>query len=185
MIYEGGNSKARNPRIQNMLRMIGFGENLGSGFPKIIAAWKETDWGEPELKNKIELDEVELVLPISASKPVNETVNKTEDAARQKDLMSRVCPKLSQAVPSLSQAHLTKAATILFTLIRESSLAITALMDEARETNRSRFRNNILNPLIEAQMVEPTQKDSPQSPKQEYALTAKGIEFLNDSIENN
>jgi predicted HTH transcriptional regulator len=33
-IYEGGASKARNPRIQNMLRMIGFGENLGSGFPK-------------------------------------------------------------------------------------------------------------------------------------------------------
>jgi predicted HTH transcriptional regulator len=63
-IYEGGNSKARNPRIQNMLRMVGFGENIGSGFPKIIAAWKETNWGEPELKNKIELDEVELVLPV-------------------------------------------------------------------------------------------------------------------------
>ena len=63
-IYEGGNSKARNPRIQNMLRMVGFGENIGSGFPKIIAAWKETDWGEPELKNKIEVDEVELVLPV-------------------------------------------------------------------------------------------------------------------------
>jgi predicted HTH transcriptional regulator len=63
-IYEGGNSKARNPRIQNMLRMVGFGENIGSGFPKIIAAWKETDWGGPELKNKIELDEVELMLPV-------------------------------------------------------------------------------------------------------------------------
>ena len=37
-IYRGGNSKARNPKIQNMLRMIGFGENVGSGFPKIIAA---------------------------------------------------------------------------------------------------------------------------------------------------
>ena len=36
-IYRGGNSKARNPKIQNMLRMIGFGENVGSGFPKIIA----------------------------------------------------------------------------------------------------------------------------------------------------
>lgn len=47
-----------------MLRMVGFGENIGSGFPKIIAAWKETDWGEPELKNKIEVDEVELVLPV-------------------------------------------------------------------------------------------------------------------------
>ena len=65
-IYEGGNSKARNPRIQNMLRMVGFGENIGSGFPKIIAAWKETNWGEPDLKNKIELDEVELVLPVPA-----------------------------------------------------------------------------------------------------------------------
>ena len=37
-IYRGGNSKARNPKIQNMLRMIGFGENVGSGFPKIIIA---------------------------------------------------------------------------------------------------------------------------------------------------
>ncbi|MBR6980162.1 MAG: hypothetical protein IKH88_10055 [Prevotella sp.] len=63
-IYEGGNSKARNPRIQNMLRMVGFGENIGSGFPKIISVWKETNWGEPELKNKIELDEVELILPV-------------------------------------------------------------------------------------------------------------------------
>ena len=63
-IYRGGNSKARNPKIQNMLRMIGFGENVGSGFPKIIAAWKETDWGEPQLLNKLDLDEVELVLPV-------------------------------------------------------------------------------------------------------------------------
>ena len=63
-IYDGGNSKARNPRIQNMLRMIGYGENVGSGFPTIIAAWKAAGWGEPELKNKVELDEVELTLPV-------------------------------------------------------------------------------------------------------------------------
>ncbi len=31
----------------------------GSGFPKIITAWKETNWDKPELKNKIELDEME------------------------------------------------------------------------------------------------------------------------------
>ena len=81
-IYEGGNSKARNPRIQNMLRMIGFGENLGSGFPKIIAAWKETNWGEPQLLNKVELDEVELVLPVPSPKttPANATVNATVNA---------------------------------------------------------------------------------------------------------
>ena len=76
-IYRGGSSKARNPKIQNMLRMIGFGDNVGSGFPKIIAAWKETNWGEPELKNKIELDEVELVLPVKAIATANDTANDT------------------------------------------------------------------------------------------------------------
>ena len=40
-IFEGGNSKARNPKMQDMLRMIGLGENLGSGFPKILDAWCE------------------------------------------------------------------------------------------------------------------------------------------------
>ena len=32
-IMNGGNSKARNPLIQNMLRMIGYGDNIGSGIP--------------------------------------------------------------------------------------------------------------------------------------------------------
>ena len=72
-IYRGGNSKARNPKIQNMLRMIGFGENVGSGFPKIIAAWKETNWGEPQLLNKLDVDEVELVLPVPSSKAMSDT----------------------------------------------------------------------------------------------------------------
>ena len=72
-IYRGGNSKARNPKIQNMLRMIGFGENVGSGFPKIIAAWKETNWGEPQLLNKLDVDEVELVLPVPSTKATSDT----------------------------------------------------------------------------------------------------------------
>ena len=72
-IYRGGNSKTRNPKIQNMLRMIGFGENVGSGFPKIIAAWKETSWGEPQLLNKLDVDEVELVLPVPSTKATSDT----------------------------------------------------------------------------------------------------------------
>ena len=44
--------------------MIGYGENLGSGFPLILNAWKQAGLGEPELKNRLEVDEVALVLPI-------------------------------------------------------------------------------------------------------------------------
>ena len=54
-----------------MLRMIDFGENVGSGFPKIIAAWKETNWGEPQLLNKLDVDEVELILPVPSPKSSN------------------------------------------------------------------------------------------------------------------
>ncbi len=61
-IYSGGESKARNQRIQNMLRMIGFGENLGSGFPLILHAWNEKHWTKPELIEEPELMQVKLVL---------------------------------------------------------------------------------------------------------------------------
>ena len=44
--------------------MIGYGKSVGSGFPTIISAWKDAKWGVPNLKNKIKVDEVELVLPI-------------------------------------------------------------------------------------------------------------------------
>jgi predicted HTH transcriptional regulator len=76
MIYEGGNSKARNPKIQNMLRMVGYGENLGSGFPLILDAWKQAGWDTPVLNNKFELDMVELVFPLSA---VSEKVPNRKD----------------------------------------------------------------------------------------------------------
>ena len=46
--------------------MVGYGENLGSGFPLILDAWKQAGWDTPVLNNKFELDMVELVLPLSA-----------------------------------------------------------------------------------------------------------------------
>ena len=61
-IYEGGNSKARNPRIQTMLRMIGYGDNVGSGFPAILDAWQGEKWRQPDLYEDSELQQVDLKL---------------------------------------------------------------------------------------------------------------------------
>jgi len=69
-IYEGGNSKARNPRIQNMLRMIGMGDNIGSGFPTILKAWKEENWRLPALSENADLHLVELKLWTVSLMPV-------------------------------------------------------------------------------------------------------------------
>ena len=61
-IYEGGHSVARNPRIQTMFRMIGYGDNIGSGFPTILRAWGEENWRKPDLSQNEDLHQVDLKL---------------------------------------------------------------------------------------------------------------------------
>lgn len=61
-IYEGGHSVARNPRIQTFFRMIGAGDNVGSGFPTILSAWGEENWRKPDLSEDVELRQVDLKL---------------------------------------------------------------------------------------------------------------------------
>ena len=108
-IYRGGNSKARNPKIQNMLRMIGFGENVGSGFPKIIAAWKETNWGEPQLLNKLDVDEVELVLPVPSVKSSTTELSNELSIELPEGLSIRLSKELSKG--------LSETAATIFKLI--------------------------------------------------------------------
>ena len=68
-IMNGGNSKARNPRIQNMLRMIGYGDNIGSGYPTILKAWKDEHWRKPTLLDRTELRQVDLTMPMISLLP--------------------------------------------------------------------------------------------------------------------
>ena len=61
-IYRGGNSKSRNPHMQTMLRLVGFGDNAGSGFPTILNVWKQEGWIEPELSEDTDLNQITLKL---------------------------------------------------------------------------------------------------------------------------
>lgn len=70
-IYKGGNSKARNPKMQTMLRMIGFGDNAGSGFPLILNTWKANGWITPELEENFALNQVTLSLVFDKSSEEN------------------------------------------------------------------------------------------------------------------
>jgi predicted HTH transcriptional regulator len=102
-IYEGGVSFARNPKIQNMLRMVGYGENIGSGFPLILDAWKQAGWEKPELINKVELDEVELVMPLpNVTKDVTKDVTK-ELTERQRIIMEMIMENALVTIPEMSQ----------------------------------------------------------------------------------
>lgn len=129
-IYHGGESKARNQRMQNMFRMIGYGENLGSGFPLILNAWNEKHWMKPELLEQTELMQVKLTLYIqnnvasgSSNDPVNDPINDPINLTERQKLIlqtfseekslsrERLCEKtgLSDATAKREIAFLKKA----------------------------------------------------------------------------
>ena len=69
----------------------------------------------------------------------------------------------------LSQDHLK----ILKNCKNESSAI--ELMKILNRTNKSKFKNTIINPLIENEFFELTNPDKPKSPTQKYRLTTKFV----------
>ena len=70
-VYEGGVSDPRNPKLQKMFQMVGLGEKAGSGFPKILRAWKEQEWLIPLVSEKLDLDMTTVALPMIGLIPEN------------------------------------------------------------------------------------------------------------------
>ena len=56
--------------------------------------------------------------------------------------------------------------------------AISELMALAGRTNRTKFRDQVLNPLLSANIISMTIPDKPNSRLQKYRLTDKGRAWL-------
>ncbi len=61
-VRRGGKSECRNPTLQHMFRMVGIGEQAGSGVPSILRAWRERHWRLPALTEDIQEGETRLEL---------------------------------------------------------------------------------------------------------------------------
>ncbi len=55
-----------------------------------------------------------------------------------------------------------------------ADIAITDIMATLKRSNRTKIRDQVLNPLLKMGLVERTIPDKPHSSKQKYRLTAKG-----------
>lgn len=60
--------------------------------------------------------------------------------------------------------------------------AIGDLMKIAKRADRTKFRKQVLNPLLNAHLIEMTFPDKPRSSKQKYRLTEAGKKFLKGEI---
>jgi ATP-dependent DNA helicase RecG len=65
----GGVSDCRNPSLQKMFRMIGLGEQAGSGLPKVRRAWEEQMWRAPDFWEDPEVYRTSLLLPMVSLLP--------------------------------------------------------------------------------------------------------------------
>lgn len=55
-----------------MLRLVGFGDNAGSGFPTILDVWKSEGWIKPQLIEDTNLDQVTLVMKMERNLMINQ-----------------------------------------------------------------------------------------------------------------
>ncbi len=93
-IFHGGNSKPRNPHMQTMLRMVGFGDNAGSGFPTILATWEAEGWMKPRLIENTSLNQVTLELQMKKEIIVEEQNNFAQKNERSlSEVLSEVLTK--------------------------------------------------------------------------------------------
>lgn len=68
-VFDGGNSDCRNRSLQKMFQMIGAAEQAGSGFPKILRAWRERHWRKPLLREVFEPEHTVLELSMMSLIP--------------------------------------------------------------------------------------------------------------------
>lgn len=132
-IYEGGHSVARNPRIQQIFRMIGLGDNIGSGFPTILSAWGEEQWRKPDLSQNEELHQVELKLWMIS-------------------LMPPECTEYLQNLFGVKYSHLNKESqVILGTAYLENGVS-NARMQSILELHSTEI-GHILSDLVEEKLL--------------------------------
>ena len=122
-IYRGGNSKSRNPHMQTMLRLVGFGDNAGSGFPTILDVWKSEGWVEPQLIEDTNLNQVTLVMKMERVSDEN-VIEISEE-------------KIKQLIPEYSKKKLTKACEILKMISKNPNISIDELRVALDVTDRT------------------------------------------------
>jgi ATP-dependent DNA helicase RecG len=68
-LYQGGVTDPRNPSLQKMFQMLGLGEKAGSGFQKILRAWREQHWMIPLVAENTTLEMTRVWLPVMSMIP--------------------------------------------------------------------------------------------------------------------
>lgn len=155
-----------NPLIADPLFWSGYVDKVGTGTEDIVNLCKDKGLKMPEYHQE---EDFRVVIWRQNS----------EKGSSEEPSMDQVTTKLS---PSSHQvvAKLSSSIPVLFELLRKMANPMSAreMREFCGQKDHTYFKKNVIDPLIELGVVEMTQPDSPNSPKQRYRLTEAGKGLL-------
>lgn len=120
--------------MQHMLRMIGYGENLGLGFPLILSAWNEKHWLKPELVEQPELMQVKLILHIE------NRVYVTKDVTKELTERQQIILEFMQADGTITISEMSQKTNVAERTIKRDIESLTEKGILSREGGRKEGR---------------------------------------------
>lgn len=171
---QGNASDPRNPSLQKMFQLVGFGDRAGSGVPKITLAWRDEGWPAPQVTENFDAQETSLVLDIgrlAGTDPVADRADPVTDPVADPN------DPVTDPVAATRRRRLDRVGSVLEGL-RGGPLAPSDLQEVLGLKHRPTFRTSYLRPALEAGLIEATLPDKPNSRLQRYRLTPAGIALL-------
>ena len=183
----GVKSMPRNPLLFGMLYRMGVVENIGSGIKRIHELCREHGVAKPTIDVSEHWVTVTFPRPAGQVKTehmagVSEKRGRISDAVGDKlEAETESGPTGTKSAPRRHLAGTQSAPSrhqveILHNCLSEK--AISELMPLTGRSDRTKFRNQVLKPLLESGWLEMTVPDKPNSSKQKYRLTAGGKALL-------
>ncbi len=154
----GQKSVRRNALIADMLHRIDFIEKAGTGIKRIRDEAREQGCPEPTF---------------SETGFVTATFYPNPEVRAQASAPPDMTPKVgTKPAPSRHQVEILAMC--------QEPQPLVALMERTGRSDRTKFRNQVLVPLLEAGLLELTVPDKPRSSKQQYRVTARGQQALGE-----
>lgn len=154
----------RNRRIGEFLKELKFTEGRSTGIPKIIAAMQAN--GSPPAEFDFDADHSYFMVRL----PVHPAALAVSGSGAGESAAAAAGQVTGQGG---TKSALSRHQVEILNQCKEER-PIGDLMEIAKRTDRTKFRNHVLNPLLNAGLLEMTIPDKPRSSKQKYRLTEKG-----------
>ncbi|WP_412851786.1 Fic family protein [Ectothiorhodospira shaposhnikovii] len=151
----------RNRRIGEFLKELDLTEGRSTGIPKILRVMQANGSPQPRFESDDERSSFLIRLPVHEGFVEGHGPEVTPEVTGEVGTKSGL---------SRDQVRVIQAC--------EEDLPLTGLMAVVGRSNRSKFRGVILNPLLEAGLIEMTIPSKPRSRLQRYRVTNKGKIWL-------